>query len=77
MGILQKVVCHMGITQVVNINTTQDIFEQVNQNKSIYNEVHLTNIFCFYRKWENKSKIIIKSILIRRTELWLVCIISP
>ena len=35
--------------EVINIiNTIWDIFGQANQNKSIYNEVHLTNIFCFF-----------------------------
>ena len=33
--------------------------------------------FVFIGNEKNKSKIMIKSILIRQTELWLVCINSP
>ena len=47
MGILHNADGHRGITQVVNINTMYDTFGQVNQNKSLYNKIHLTNIFCF------------------------------
>ena len=57
MGILHNVVYATGELPKSYILTLCSIyFGQVNQNKTIYNEVHQTNIFCFYRKWKKQVK---------------------
>ena len=51
MGILHNVVYATGELPKSYILTLCSIyFGQVNQNKTIYNEVYQTNMFCFYRK---------------------------
>ena len=61
LGILHNVVCHRGnyLSRKYEHYVGYILIGQVNQIKNIYNEVHLTNIFLFYTKRENKSKIMI------------------